>query len=119
MILKIYCLIGFCIFYISLIGFIGKAGYPFYLGLIPVVNLYFLFKSLHLSPILIFILGILLVFWEHRMFILSLFLVFLPFLISYAYGHKILGGVMAFLCPMIVYPYFAFWNGNYQYEMSD
>ena len=116
MVLRIYWLICLIAFYISLVGFVAKAGYPFYFGLIPFLNLYCLLKSLHLSPILIAVLGIFMIFWEHRMFIFTLLLVFLPFLISYSYGHMWLGGILAFLCPIVVYPYFAFFNGNYQYE---
>ena len=62
MVLRIYWLICLIAFYISLVGFVAKAGYPFYFGLIPFLNLYCLLKSLHLSPILIAVLGIFMIF---------------------------------------------------------
>lgn len=52
--------VGICLLslLIALPGFINKAGYSFYKGLIPGYNLYLFFTLLEFSPILLGLLGL-------------------------------------------------------------
>lgn len=108
-----YFLIVAIIFYISLCGFLAKAGYPFWSGLIPIYNFALLFVILDLKPILLMILGLLLIFLPDGMIVITLMYVFMPFLISYRYGRGFWMGIFTLLLPFIGYPLLAFKLGNY------
>ena len=102
-----FILIGI-VFFISLCGLLAKAGYPFWYGLIPIYNLALLFIILDIKPILLIILGILLIVLPERTLIATMIYIFMPFLISFAYGHGFFVGLLTLLFPIIMYPLIAF-----------
>ena len=103
-----YLLLTGVAFYLSLCGFLAKAGYSFWTGLIPIYNIALLFVFLGIKPIVLFILGILFIILPDGAIILTLLYVFLPFLISYAYGRGFFIGLLTFVCPIVMYPLLAF-----------
>lgn len=111
-----YFLANFIALYISMMGLLNKAGYKAWYGLIPFYNLYLLLKVLDISPIIIFILGLLLIFLPDRMFIGTLIYIFLPFIINDAYNGKFLVGILTLIIPFIMYPVIAFFTGIYSYD---
>lgn len=117
MIILIYLL---C-FYFSVPGLINKAGYPIWKGLIPFYNLYLLVTILEISPFVLMLLGLGLIFLPDRMWVATLIAVFLPFLIAdaYAYDKSIRIGVLTFLCPFILYPYLAYSSATYGYNLLE
>lgn len=103
-----YFLISGIAFYLSLCGFLVKAGHPFWKGLIPIYNLSLFFFELEVSPITLIILGLLLIFLPDAMFIATLMYVFFPFVVSYGYGKGFICGILALIFPFAMYPLMAF-----------
>ena len=72
--------------YISIIGFINLAGIPFWRGIIPGLNIYYLAKVIHVHWVYLILLTLCIIFLPIRMlFVTSIFFI-LPFAISYSYG---------------------------------
>lgn len=103
-----YWLIVGIVFYLSLCGFLSKACYPFWFGLIPIYNLALFFIVLDIKPIILFILGILLIVLPDGAFIFTLIYIFLPFIVSYTFGYGFLMGLLILFFPIIMYPLMAF-----------
>ena len=76
--------------FLSIPGFLRKAGVKFYYGLIPIVNIYFFFKVLKINPIMLIIFGASLAFLPIRDLLMTIFIIFLPFMIMDAYERNIL-----------------------------
>ncbi len=113
MILTIY-IIYLAIFYLSIPGLLHKAGYGWWLGLIPVYNVYKLFEVLKIN-IIIFLALIIGIISPISIFFLTLSYIFFPFLITDAYGKKYLTAFLTLLFPFIMYPLIAYKIGNYSY----
>ncbi len=114
--INIYIYVSILVIYLSICGLLKKAGYNWYLGLIPIYNLVLLFKVLEIHPIIIFVIGILLIVLEDRLFIFITCLMILPFIISDAYGENILIGLGILFLPIIFLPLLAFKLGIYDYN---
>ena len=113
--IKLIVMIYLITLYISLPGLINKAGYKFYYGLIPIVNIYYLFKALKLHPVLIIIFSLLLIICPFRELFATMFIIFLPFMISDAYNSNLMYGFLGLLIPFIIFPITGYLNGVYQY----
>lgn len=111
-----YFITIFLVFYLSLAGFLNKAGYKFWYGFIPIYNIYLFFKVLKINPALLLILGLGLIFLKDRMFIATLIYIFLPFIISYTYNKNILVGFLTLIFPQVMLPFIAYFFGFYIYE---
>ena len=83
--IKVLIIIYILSFYLSLPGFFSKAGYNALSGLIPIYNLYILFQILEISPILLIIISLGLIFSPDRSFFGTLIFVFMPFILADAY----------------------------------
>lgn len=113
--------VGICLLslLIALPGFINKAGYSFYKGLIPGYNLYLFFTLLEFSPILLGLLGLGMVFLPDRAFVATFLFVLLPFMVSDAYGRGKLFGLLILVLPFIMYPLLGYFLGTYAYDMKE
>jgi hypothetical protein len=96
------------VLYISIPGLLNKAGYNFFLGLIPIYNVYLLFRVLEipLSIIITLLLG--LIFLNNNVYVLTLIFVFLPFILADAYSKGKVISIVGLILPMIVFPYLAY-----------
>ena len=103
-------------FYLSIPGFIKKAGYNPLLGLIPVVNVYCLLRALEINPIFLIIISLLLIFLPDRAFVVTSIVIFLPFMISDCYEDNLIYSFLALVIPFIMYPYIAYIHGIYSYK---
>ena len=101
--------------YLSIPALIKKAGIRFYLGLIPFVNIYFLFIVLKINPILLIVFSILMIVLPFRELFMTIFIIFLPFMISDAYEDKLLYSFLGLVIPFIIYPYIGYFHGSYRY----
>ena len=97
-------------------GFINLSGVPFWRGIIPVVNVYYLSKSLQINLVYIIILTLCIIFLPIRMLFVTMIFVILPFALSYTYGGGFFGGLFGIFLPFIVYPYLAFSKRKYNEE---
>ena len=113
--IKLIVIIYLITFYISLPGLLSKAGYKFYYGLIPIVNIYFLFKALKINPVLLIVFSILMIICPFRELFATMFIIFLPFMISDAYNPNLLYAFLGLLIPFIIFPLIGYINGVYQY----
>lgn len=102
--------------YLSIPGFIKKAGYHPLLGLIPVVNVYCLLRALEINPIFLIIISLLLIFLPDRAFIVTSIVIFLPFMIVDCYEDNLLYSFLALVIPFVMYPYIAYIHGIYSYK---
>ncbi len=116
---KIFLIAYFVAFYLSLPGFFSKAGYSAFKGLIPIYNIYIFFEILDIKPLFLMLLGLGLIFLEDRMFIMTFLFVIMPFAIADAYDKKLLTGIIGLFLPFIIFPYIAYMNGTYLYDMED
>ena len=116
MLLVVICLISL---YIALPGFISKAGYSFWKGLIPGYNIYLFFTLIEFSPILLLILALGLIFLPDRAFVITLLCVLLPFMVSDAYGKGKLTGFLTLILPFIMYPLIGYFIGTYAYDVRE
>lgn len=109
----VICLISL---FLSIPGFVRKAGIPSWKAFIPILNVYYFFKLTKISPILLILLSLGLIFWEERLFILTVMCIFFPFILSetYGYGKKI--GFLGLIAPFVIYPWLAYRSGIYIYE---
>lgn len=103
------------ILFISIPGFLKKAGIKFYYGLIPIVNIYFFFKALRINPILLIIYGLLLIFTPFKDLLATILVVFLPFLIMDAYEDNLIISFISLVVPFITFPVVAYYHGDYNY----
>lgn len=117
--LKIIIIAYLVSFYLSLPGLFSKAGYSSLTGLIPIYNIYVLVQILEISPILLMIISLGLIFLPQRIAIVTLIFLFLPFLIADAYDKKIIFGLLGCILPFIIYPMIAYCTGTYCYDMED
>ena len=117
--IKILLIVYFVSFYISLPGLFSKAGYSAYKGLIPIYNIYILIEILEIKPLFLMLLGLGLIFLNDRMYIITLLFVILPFALADAYDKKLLTGILGLCLPFIIFPYLAYINGTYIYDMED
>jgi len=117
--LKIIVIAYLVSFYLSLPGFFSRAGYNALTGLIPFYNIYMLVQILEISPIILIILSLGLIFLSQRIAIATLIFVFLPFLIADAYDKKPIIGLLGCFLPFIIYPAIAYFTGTYRYDMED
>lgn len=113
MILTIY-IIYLAVFYLSIPGLLHKAGYGWWLGLIPLYNVYKLFEALKIN-ITIFLIIIVGIIAPIRVFFLTLVFIFFPFLIADAYGKKFITSILTLILPFIMYPLIAYKIGEYSY----
>mgnify|MGYP003306300645 CR=1 FL=1 len=102
--------------YISIPGLIGKANYNWLLGWIPFVNIYYLLSVLEIKPIFLIIISLLLIFLPDRALIVTMMVVFLPFLIADCYENNVGYGFLGLILPFIVFPYIAYFHGEYLYS---
>ena len=117
--IKIIVLAYLLSIYLSLPGLFSKAGYNALLGLIPIYNVYLLVQILEISPILLILLSLGLIFLPDRVFIGTLMAIFLPVIISDAYDKPIIYGLFSIILPFILIPIAAYINGTYRYDMED
>ena len=104
--------------YLSIPGFINKAGYKFILGLIPGYNLYLLFKILEIPTSIMIVLLLGLLFLVNKVFVITL--IFLPFLLADAFSKKYSMPILGLLLPFIVFPYLAYSNNtSYNYNAME
>ena len=108
-------LIYIIILYLSMPGFLGKAGYNLWIGFLPIINIYYFLKVLEINPYLLLILSLGIIFLPARMFLVTLIFVFLPFLIGDCYEEKMIFSFLALLLPFPIYPFIAYFHGEYQY----
>ena len=105
-------------FYLALPGFFSKAGYNALLGLIPFYNIFLLMQILEINPILLLLLAIGLIFLPFRVFIVTLIVVFLPFMIGDAYSRSFIYSLIILIIPFIMFPLTAYLLGTYRYNME-
>ena len=117
--IKVLIIIYILSFYLSLPGFFSKAGYNALSGLIPVYNLYILFQILEISPILLIIISLGLIFSPERSFFGTLIFIFMPFILADAYDKGKITGFLCLIFPFIFYPILAYFAGAYRYDMED
>lgn len=110
-----FYLIFYITLYICIIGFNHRAENKFILGLIPIYNIYLFFKIIGLSPIILVISILLLIFNETRMMVVTFYTIFLPFIIADAYGKNFIYGLLGLILPFLIFPYLAFIAGDYSY----
>lgn len=110
------CLISLLI---ALPGFIHKAGYSLWKGLIPFYNIYLFFRLIEFPMIVLLLFSILFILLPDRVFILTLLVILLPFMVGDAYGKSKFSGVLTLFLPFIMYPYLAYFNGVYCYDVID
>lgn len=103
----------FIILYFSICGFVKKAGYKLWQGLIPIYNLYLFITVIKVSPILLILISLGLIFLEQRAFFGTLIYIFLPFIIADKYGQNTFIAILTLLFPYVMYPYIAFIKGYY------
>ena len=103
-----YFLISGIAFYLSLCGFLVKAGHPFWKGLIPIYNLSLFFYELNIKALTLIILGLLLIFLPDGMLIVTVMYIFFPFVVSYGYGRGFICGLLALIFPFAMYPLLAY-----------
>jgi hypothetical protein len=101
--------------YLSIPGFLRKAGIKFYYGLIPIINIYFLCKALNMNPLFMIIYGALLTFTPFKDLLVTALVIFLPFMIMDAYEDNILYSFAALILPFVLFPLVAYFHGTYQY----
>ena len=101
--------------YLSIPGFIGKAGYNWLLGFIPFVNLYYLVLTLKIEPILLILVGILLIVFPERILIGTCIVMFLPFMIADCFETDLFYSFGCLILPFIFYPFIAYFHGSYLY----
>lgn len=116
MILVVICLVSLLI---AIPGFINKAGYSFLEGLIPIYNLYLFFTILELSPLVLILLALGLIFLPDRAFIITLICIILPFIVCDAYGKGKVTAVLTLILPFIMYPLIAYFTGTYEYDVRE
>ncbi len=107
------------VLYLSIPGFLRKAGIKFYYGLIPIVNIYVLCKALNMNPILLIVYGLMLIFLPIRDLLMTTLIIFLPFLLMDAYEDNILFSFAALILPFVVFPVVAYFHGTYNYGGED
>ena len=100
---------------ISIPGFISKSGEPWWKGIIPIVNIYYFLKGLKLSPILLMVLALGLICLPDRLLILTIMCIFFPFIVTDAYGHGKIVGLLGLIFPMLIYLWLAYISGVYTY----
>ena len=105
--------------YLSIPGFLRKAGIKFYYGLIPIVNIYFLIKALNIHPILLIVYGLLLIFLPYKDLLMTIMVIFFPFMLMDGYEKNILLSFAALILPFVIYPYVAYFHGIYNYGCED
>jgi hypothetical protein len=110
------CLISLLI---SIPGFIKKAGYSFFKGLIPFYNIYLFFSIIEFPPVLLMLLALGLIFLPDRMFIATLLCVLLPFLVNDAFGKGKISSLFTVVLPFVMYPYLGYLSGVYCYDVSE
>lgn len=101
---------------ISIPGYIAKSGESWWKGIIPIVNIYYFLKGLKISPILLIVLALGLIFLPDRLLVLTIMCVFSPFIVTDAYGHGKIVGALGLILPFIIYPWLAYVSGTYIYE---
>lgn len=102
--------------YVSIIGFLSKCGYSIKKTWIPFYNLYLFFRVLKISPILLILLALGLIFLEDRVLIMTIMIIFLPFICAYTFNKKIIWAIIALIFPFPGYILLSFTNGGYLYE---
>jgi len=102
--------------YISIPGLIGKASYNWLLGWIPIINIYLLVKVLDINPILLIVLSLFIIFLPERTFIVTMIVIFLPFLLADCYEDNMIYGLLGLIIPFIIFPYIAYFHGTYLYS---
>ena len=106
-------------FLIALPGFINKAGYSLWKGFIPFYNIYLFFRIIEFPVILLFLMGLGLIILPDRVFVITLLLVLLPFIVSDAFGKGKVFGLITLFLPFIMYPYLGYLCGVYYYDNLD
>ncbi|MBQ8131817.1 MAG: hypothetical protein IJ193_04940 [Bacilli bacterium] len=101
--------------YISIPGFVKKAGYNPFLGLVPIVNIYLLIRTLKINPIFLMVIALLLIFLPDRAFIVTSIVIFLPFMVVDCFEDNILYSFLSLVLPFIFFPYIAYIHGIYSY----
>ena len=102
--------------YLSIPGFIKKAGYHPLLGLIPIVNIYYLLRTLDVNPIFLIVISLLLIFLPDRAYIVTTIVIFLPFMIVDCFEDNIIYSFITLVIPFVMYPYIAYIHGIYSYK---
>ncbi len=110
--MKTYMFLNLVLFYISLGFLVEKAGYKMIYGYIPILNIYYLSKTIKTNIIIfiVLILGILLL--PFKNLLLTITYIYMPFIISYYFGLNALTAIFTLIIPFIGYPYMAL-RGSY------
>lgn len=101
---------------ISIPGYIAKSGESWWKGIIPFINIYYFLKVLKISPILLIVLALGLIFLPDRLLILTIICIFMPFIVTDIYGHGKIIATLGLLFPFFIYPWLAYVSGTYIYE---
>ena len=109
-------LISLIVIYFSIPGYLMKAGYSFFKGLLPIYNIIQLFKVLEINiGLLMILIGFILIPYS-RVFTLTLLYIFGPFIICHAYGKPVILGIVGVVFPFVFYPLMAYILGVYMYD---
>lgn len=114
--LVLVCLLSLLI---SIPGFIKKAGYSFFKGLIPGYNLYLFFSIIDFPIFLLIGISLGMVFLPDRMFFMTFLCILLPFIVNHAYGKGKISGLFTLFLPFIMYPVLAYFTGFYGYDVME
>lgn len=109
-------LILLIVIYCSIPGYLLKAGYSFLKGILPIYNVFTLFKVLEINIGFLFIIAGFIIIPYSREFTLTLLYIFLPFMICHAYGKPVILGLFGIAFPFVFYPLMAYILGVYMYD---
>ncbi len=116
MILVAICLLSLLI---AIPGFVNKAGYSFVKGLIPFYNIYLFLSLLEFSPLIITIIALGLILLPDIAFFATILFMFLPFMVSDAFGKGKITGILTLFLPFIMYPFLGYIGGTYAYDVRE
>ena len=112
-------LIIIIIIYLSIPGFLVKAGKPFYMGLIPIYNIYLFYKVIDVELGLLLILIGLSIIPYTSSFVLTMVYIFTPFIVCHAYSKNLLFGILGVIFPFVFYPLVGYFLGTYVYDLGE
>ena len=104
---------------IALPGFINKAGYSLWKGFIPIYNIYLFFRIIEFPVLLLLLMGLGLIVLPDRVYVITLLMIILPFMVNDAYCRGKVSGFLTLFLPFIMYPYIGYLGGVYCYHISD
>ena len=112
-------LIYIIIIYVSLPGYFVKAEEPIWKALIPIYNIYELYRILKFEPgHIVMLLGLIVIPYT-RIFTLTFLFVCTPTLIAKAYNKNFIFGIVGILFPYIIYPVMSYLPRTYIYDVEE